>query len=527
MYKTVIIDDDPNLLEGMRHAIPWHELNMEWVGEGLDGKQGLDLIMRKNPEIVICDIDMPVMNGLEMIETLRNNNYKGKIVILSGYSDFEYARKALRLSVQDYLNKPITVESLKEVLNQVTKSLAEEQEEQYARERSEVERVLSLDYALNEWLKSLMLRDYVDDILSLEGMKNKISQWENESHMVLGIQFECMEVQVVDDTATCDTIPVPSIIREEISSILNTASILHDYVVINSRQHALFLHFPQPLSDGTKEMKAVQQVSLEIENRLFELWKLRINIGMGSIQNNWRNTHASFEQAFSSILSGTGYSEVHHAGTLRSIRFYHQLAQAIRNVHENRIYKLIEEHIEALSKHTLIHVTEMSRFRQELQAILSYTLYDNGIEMQLLRLPEIPDPDVEFFYSCNLLRSWLNEVVREILSKMNGDNNPRHRKIVEMIKQYTDQHYMDDLTLGFMADYVQVSRNYLGQIFKNVMGETFNSYLTRVRMEKAKEMLISGNLYIYEVAERVGYHSISYFSTQFKKYMGQNPTDLH
>jgi two-component system, response regulator YesN len=88
------------------------------------------------------------------------------------------------------------------------------------------------------------------------------------------------------------------------------------------------------------------------------------------------------------------------------------------------------------------------------------------------------------------------------------------------------EHYAENITLGLLADEINISKNYLGQIFRNVMGETFNQYVTRIRMEKAKRLILEGKLYIYEIAEKVGYSNIPYFSSQFKKYIGINPTEL-
>ncbi|GAA3333135.1 hypothetical protein GCM10020331_096020 [Ectobacillus funiculus] len=129
MCKIVIIDDERQVLQGMKRVIPWEELEAEWAGEAMDGEQGLELIRETQPDIVLTDIYMPVMNGLEMIEKLRHENFQGKIIILSGYSDFEYARHALRLNVHDYLSKPVTVQTIREVLQSAISKVEQEKYE--------------------------------------------------------------------------------------------------------------------------------------------------------------------------------------------------------------------------------------------------------------------------------------------------------------------------------------------------------------------------------------------------------------
>lgn len=353
MWKIAIIDDDPNLLDGMREAIPWADLNIQWVGEGLDGEEGLDLVKELKPDIVITDISMPVMNGLEMIERLREQDYKGRIVILSGYSDFEYARQALRLNVDDYLSKPVTVNNLKKVIERVTRKLEEDK-------------------------------------------------------------------QLRKDTG------------QELDEIRDVAEIRH-------------------------------------------------------------------------------------------VQFYRQLAGAIRNAQEEQAKALIASYtsqLESLSKR------ELRILANDLWAVIAYSLLDIGIDLKQIYPSFEPMPDADGSYSPATLQLWLEDMVATILNSKLMSDNVKHRKIVEFVIRYIHEHYMEDLTLGTLADEVQISKNYLGQIFKNVMQEPFNHYVTRVRMEKAKDMILEGKMYVYEVAEKVGYNSISYFSTQFKKYTGYNPTDL-
>src|SRR5690606_1505319 len=105
-------DDDSNLFEGMCDLILWDELNVKWAGEAMDGCDGLRVVRDKQPDIVLTDINMPEMNGLDMISALREEGFRGKFIILSGYADFEYARQAVRLQVDDYLSKPVTLANL-------------------------------------------------------------------------------------------------------------------------------------------------------------------------------------------------------------------------------------------------------------------------------------------------------------------------------------------------------------------------------------------------------------------------------
>lgn len=123
MWKIVIVDDDFQVVEGMKRIIAQSGLDIACVGEALDGAEALEIVRKTRPDIVLTDINMPVMDGLEMIETLKAEEYPGEIIILSGYADFQYARQALRFHVHDYLLKPVTLPDVHEVLEKAVQSL--------------------------------------------------------------------------------------------------------------------------------------------------------------------------------------------------------------------------------------------------------------------------------------------------------------------------------------------------------------------------------------------------------------------
>lgn len=185
MWKVAIIDDDRQVLKGMKQVIPWEEIGAELVGEGLNGERGLELIREKKPDIVITDIYMPVMSGMKMIETLRQECFEGKNFIHSGYADFEVARQALRLQVEDYLSKPVSRNTITEVLLRTITSIEQDNQSKIEQEK---------------------LRDQIDEyepFVRKEQLKTVVtgtaSNWnemtllcktkDDQSHIVLGIEI--------------------------------------------------------------------------------------------------------------------------------------------------------------------------------------------------------------------------------------------------------------------------------------------------------------------------------------------------
>lgn len=214
MWKIGIVDDDRAVLQGIRKAIPWDELNAEWAGEALNGEEGLEMIESASPDIVITDLYMPVMNGLDMIEQLRKNTgYSGKVIILSGYSDFEYARQALRLNVSDYLSKPISLPTLKSVLNEAISDLEEQEELRMKQDELLQKLQLYEPFVEKEWVKSAAA-----GALQHSGLQTEIPEpyryWTDFDHTVIGIEL------ISDQRAANLSLPDWSLLRFAISNMV-------------------------------------------------------------------------------------------------------------------------------------------------------------------------------------------------------------------------------------------------------------------------------------------------------------------
>lgn len=526
-WKTVIIDDDRNVLEGMRAAIPWEELEAEWVGESIDGRLGLELVLELQPDIVITDVNMPVMNGLEMIERLRKEQFAGKFIILSGYSDFEYARQALRLSVDDYLSKPATIQTLKAVMQRTVENLSQEQAKRM-NDTDMRDKLLQYEpYVAKEWLKSLVTGTVrVDDTLTAE-MQSLTAAWKGRN---LAIGIELQKTAVLEGWKMKDWSLLRFAMSNVIQEVAKPAWPSFHYIELHRHSSVLLLHLQDDSSTDRELLQLAEETTERIASCINTYLHLQVVLAVGTIVPHWRQAADSFEAAFKRLSdakdrrlgSRTGGQEP----PIRSMRFYHQLAEALRNFRETQADETVAVFLKQIEHRRGIDSGELLGFGRELWAVLSYSMHDVGVELE----DPMPPFDTTVVsgddYTPAMLGEWLRKVIRHIVGSRQWNENIRHKQAVDFMIQYVHEHYADNITIGDLADRVLVSRNYLGQIFRNVIGETFNQYVTRVRMEKAKAMILEGKLYIYEIAEKVGYTNIPYFSTLFKKYTGFNPTEL-
>ncbi len=518
MKSIVIIDDDPNVLEGMREAVAWDELQVNWAGEAIDGQEGLSLIHEVEPDIVLTDINMPVMNGLEMIGQLREEGFNGVFVILSGYSDFEYARQAVRLRVDDYLSKPITMDSLKAVIARVTERIDRDRKTEHEQRQLHDRIKRYKPFVVQEWMKSVVTgrrSEYSEEWLEIRELA---ADWGERDHRILGLDLPYESGwEAWERERSLLRFAVRNVVCEMVGEVFENC----DYVELHGRRYAVVLHGESGRPVRTREREA-EELRARIESYLTIRLKIPANVELGPVARDWRKLSEGFKRMFRDQEDARS----DFSSPERSFKFYQELAYAVRLADENEARRIIAEFIAKMDSSRRFDEQGLRIWGAELWATLAYSLNDIGIELDMIAPMFDLSGELGADRSPESLRLWLERMVETVTRSKYWNDNIKHRQMVDFAVRYIHEHYCESITLGLLADEIAISKNYLGQIFRNAMGETFNQYLTRIRMEKARQMIVEGKLYIYEIAMKVGYSNIPYFSSQFKKYIGVNPADL-
>lgn len=534
MWKMVIVDDDRYVLQAMRRAIPWQSLEAECVAECLDGREGLEAVERFDPDIVLTDIYMPVMDGLEMIERLRDGGYKGKIFILSGYSDFEYARKALRLDVEDYLSKPLSVDTLESVLGKVVGKLEEEASRRLEDEDLRGKLRLYEPFVEKEWITSLLTGTM--DPAELAGYAARNSRLTDRAHLVMAVEI----VRTLQDSTYTNAdwnllrFAVTNIVKELLAEAWPGSEI----VELQSHFMAVLLQ-GEPGIDPEEAAVRIRETAREMIRCVGQYLRLQLQIGVGRWKERWTDIPNSTEEAFRALslkryspLASVDLFELERCeeaagggeapSDFRPIQLYQKFADAAR-ISENRLQSVVEEWTRQLAEREPIKPSSLQQQGLEIWAMLSYALEDVGLAAagpQDIRL------EMKSILSAGQLRDWFAEKIGRAYAGKPWNEKIRYKEAVDFMVEYIHEHYAEDISLSQLAEKVFISRNYLAQMFRESTGETFNTYLTKVRMNQAKKLLQSGKYRIYQVSELVGYKNVPYFSTLFKKVTGLNPSDL-
>jgi|GEM_PF-420246 len=550
-WKIAIVDDDFQVIRGLKKVIPWEELGAVFAGEAISGELGLELIQQEQPDIVITDLYMPGMNGIEMIEKLRNQGYEGSIIILSGYSDFEYARKALRLNVSDYISKPITIWQIRDVLKAVIQRMEESFLERI--ENSNLKKSLAAyeDMLLQEWLHCVISNTRNERSGALVDSSRLEQEWSEKNHAVF--VMELIHNERIQGVSSSDL----NLFKFAVANVTKELLAVHwqdsHYIQLSGYHFAILLHY-QRYEEGAELSRKQTNLAESVIHALSQYLNVNVRIGIGSEKQHWNKVYQSTDEAFQALLLGQyrnneadnniyfynamkaklaqpavaqGQSNTELSSALpNSFHFYQRLSSAMAMFDEQKIMNEIRTYFQSLEEvNGHLPETFYRVFAAEIWALFHYSLYQSGAVV----LGELDRTSMNEYNSINSweqLEQWMESKVKLYCTSRSTPIHAKHKQAVDFMIEYIHENYHRDITLEELASQLYISKNYLNQIFKKVTGDTFMNYVISVRMQKAKALLLEGKHLVYEISEMVGYQNVPYFSTLFKKHCGVNPSEL-
>jgi two-component system response regulator YesN len=524
MYKVLIVDDEYMIREGLKRIIAWGEYGLEITGEAENGKEALEMIAWKKPDIIIADIKMPIMSGLELIKEINRQKLNVRIIVLSGYDEFEFVKNAMKYGAGNYLLKPVSTEELTLAINEIV---------------DDMDKSLVYDVIKTEGL--IFFRNSVLNRI----IKNEIGAREfKEKDEILKLNLSDVEMRVAV-LALCFT--QSSMPEEENSMELLLFSILeiceksiepqNNCIVFRDFQEHIVFIFKGPEQDLSLIHDTLQKC---IQNIIDSL-SVKVSVAVGNMILSVRNIHLSYENA----LKGLDYKIV--AGINKVIIYDEinkKLEKCASKIHIK--FDLINNLISTVDKDGLISYIELLflEIEDKIEDVSPEFLRNISGRIIIGILNELRvcrhDADRELnMYDYSIMNkintaddiSILKELVISMACKavdlIIDLNGRKHSRLVNEIIEYVDENYKDqNISLKILEDKMKISAVHIGRTFKAETGEHFTYYLNKVRVEKARKLLLETDLKIKEISETVGFNNIAYFYTIFKKYTNLNPGDL-
>lgn len=499
MYKAMIIDDEEIVRMGLKDLVNWEEEGFYLCAEGKDGRDGLAKLLENWPDLVLVDIKMPGLSGIELIKAAREANFKGHFIILSGYSEFEFAKSAITYGVREYLLKPIDEDELVKIIRSLRKELDEKAGEQAFNSSNE-------EIAKEELLRKILLK-----METREKLEEQLKVYK----MDFADQILC--VAVVFDR---DVVPgnendfFLEETRELLSGSQGMEQILMDDCMVLVNQGMDYKTWAQLLE---KQNEKIQRK-----------YGKGLSIAVGHNVSMWYDLSHSYEFAvflmeheflFSgcSVLTMDTIEDQQYVAENPSVDYFCMLIEVgdLEGIQESvKIFK--QSCIKKMMKELDIKIQVMYNLMQ----IKNWAekRYDGGKEINISdlidKLNRVDELDELMEMYCHILQ--------DFCIKVGCDGS---ETVIKRMYYYMEKNYDKDLKLETFAKLFNYNSNYLGKIFRKEVGDSFNNILDSIRITNAKRLLSETDLKVYQISERVGYSNIDYFYLKFKKYVGTSPKE--
>ena len=518
MYKVFLVEDEIVAREGIRDNVDWKSAGFEFCGEAPDGEIALPLIETVRPDVLITDIKMPFMDGLQLSKIVRERMPWVKIIILSGHDEFDFAQAAVKLGVTEYLLKPASAQDLRNVLQKVASSLDQERREKESLKR---------------------LRDQVEDNLVLVRERfllglvmvgeSSAAAIEQSQQLGLDIIAHCylvvlVKVELGENAQPFDYHEYRQVHRLVSNLVENNPDV---FLIRKDMEELLVvLKGASPEQLEREGYLLAELITHEVEDKT----KCRLVVGLGTPQQRLGDLHRSFADALAAIKgtpaealplgpgSGADQAELlklDKAALENYLRF--GITGDFDDFFNTYILPLGETALRSFLVKNYIFV--------DIVLIAAKFVSDLGGNVDQVS-PEMIDVETLLMNVTTI--DQIREEMRGIFTSVLAfrDNQVRYQRamIVHRARTYIDGHYTNsDLSLHEVAAQVNLSPSHFSAVFSHETGETFKEYLTRLRIDRAKELLRTTNLKAFEVAYQSGYNDPHYFSSIFRKNTGLSP----
>lgn len=505
--KIAIVDDEALERKALRKMICDHLSNMEVIAEAANGREAVEIANKYKPDVMLIDIKMPGIDGLEAIELIRRKHSDMKFIIVSAFDTFDYAKQAMRQGVKEYLLKPSRREEVIGALRRVHDELMEERKKE-AENKELQQRVHQLQKLVEkEWLSVLMLEE-----VSSEEWK----QWEAmlpfsiESGMFMIIQFPSGGKKAVWKQWA------EQALLEKVTTHYVMGKIMDGQMPI--------LFFADVPGQTWKPM--MQMLAHELVQQFAKQYNQTIYIGLGSPSSQLEGLRRSYYEALAAVQyyvsqkkAKSGFlpkKAVFASKTMDQTEREKQLFDVVRQGDFEQALTQCLSYIEEIAVHHSFHAVKQKM--EETFILLGRMLTDFGISHERTTT----------FHSCSSLEELkriATEQLQHIVHHIQAWQHQQANGKLGKAKEYIDQHYHHPLTLEEVAEYVGISPYYFSKLFKDRFGRTFIDYVTDVRITRAKKEMADPNKSLKEICFLVGYNDPNYFSRVFKKHTGISPTE--
>lgn len=487
MYKLYLLDDEPFILEGLKYIIDWEEYGFDVVGTSSNGEDGFNFIKNEDVDLIITDIMMPKMTGLELISNLKKINHNAKFIVLSAFQEFQYAKEAISMGAENYLTKPIDEDELIQTIEGVKKKI----------EKIKLEKVDTKIFKNDLILKLICNKnnDGVLDRLRLEGVN-------------LNYKNLCVVILEFAEGGNIN------------NNILNHIDNLNYQYCVNLQNQILIIMDKESINKDTLR---------NLKDDLSSITNEQIYISRGKYVDSIDNLNCSYQSAkdiheyklvYPNISWIREYKEKSY--NLENIDYidFNHLKKLLLNKDNKESLNYIESIFSKLKKDENLTVKQIKT--KSIEVFLNVYNYFN--DSKIIKGLDLYLEKVINSVNLDQIQLELNNMIKHRQSKLEETDDSISPIILKLLRNI-EENYSKDLNLKEISETYNINSIYLGQLFQKETGILFSDYLNNFRVNKAKNLLVETSLKAAEIGELVGYANKNYFYRKFKDIVGITPSE--
>lgn len=533
MWKVLIADDEKKVCELIQYLVPWEQLNLEVAAVVENGIDAIEILKHTKIDIIITDARMPECDGLELIRWCHQENLQLKYIVISGYRHFEYAHSALQYGVDYYLLKPINQKELIDSLKHLTASIEKENEHKEDIQELQKQQILNRDKLRRHFISS-----YIFDGRKLLNRHINSVEAINEEY----------QMNFSDDIYRALFIKIDTLDNSnyEIDIILNKIKEISETYLMNfgNEQISVLMHsgiifiLNYQNQDEEKFFQKIEGLYTALEKNIDIFEVLKITIGISTCANQINDIQQCI------ITAGDA---IRYRITLKqqNIIFYDRyqyetisIGKIFTSLRKELFQTYLKNNNRDGIKKLIFDMRIDMKQRINVSPVVLYYLLDdvknealNVIKENVDELEEskniftIFSEKIDHSISSDNLWNNMEILLNDCMNILEKELKKKQTKPIRIIKEFVEEHYAEPISLELIADKVNLSVNYVSSVFRKETGVNFTDYLTAKRMEQAMDMLRKTDLPIKDIAERVGYTDVRYFSKLCKKTLGMKPTE--
>lgn len=523
MYKTMIIDDDAAVRERLKDIIDWQGLSLELVCEAGDSDTALEMYLLYRPKIIISDISIPRISGLELAEAMRKEDADIQFIIITGYHDFEWAKQSVRLGAIDLLSKPVFAETINASLQKAVRYFQAKQQKKQ-----------SVDFLKNLVSQNLpqMQETFMMGLLTKTG-----ADAVNLEKQLRFLQIRCPGPYYAVAILAVQTLP--NDMEEDVGlfllrDTLTTAMKENGFEILTLVDTHARLNCIVSAPDNNPDDQ-IETVITKVEEQLRFLTGMNLVSGIGPTVDKLALLHESRSGALTAVNYQCilGDSTVMHFKNMERMDMVFHSQESI-HVYLKKLFR--ENEFSALASAVRNHVTALSgqgpKARKQIQSFLFEFMQD--ITGETLRLGISVERFDDYLPAMmRLMQSQGDESIdavlhfaEQIMASIDGRKNDESNHLIQLAKKYIGEHLNDEnICLESVSDHIGLSRIYFCKLFHKVEGISFNTYLKQERINLAKKLLLTTNMKVFEISSAVGFSQAKYFGYVFKQVVGMTPLE--